>query len=129
MKKLVALISIALAAATIAIVACAKPPLPTRVGANAPHRLGVQLNDAGFPVDDSGAVSLFLEAGIPSVLGDPPIDHCTVDVVNIDPPTCNFAAHVTCGPRARLVQGTLTQAQCGAVFNLVKQAAAAGGIQ
>ena len=128
MKRLVALLSFALAALTIAIVACGAPPR-AKLAAPPAHRFGVTLNDSGLPVDDAGAVSFFLDAGVPSILGDPAFDHCVLNSVSIDPPTCNFAAYIACGARQKQVQGLLTQAQCGAVFNLVKQAAAAGGIQ
>ncbi|HTQ45608.1 MAG TPA: hypothetical protein VMI75_22770 [Polyangiaceae bacterium] len=127
MKKFIALVSLVLAAATTAIVACAKPP-PAKLAAPQ-HRLGAQLNDAGMPVDDAGNVSIFLDAAVPAALGDPAIDHCIITSVSIDPPTGNFAAQVSCGPRNHLVQGTLTQAQLTAVYNVVRNAAAAGGIQ
>lgn len=130
MKKLVIVLA-ALLAALVTVIACGAPPRPLAAARDAgAHRFGVTLNDSGLPVDEAGAVSIVLDGGgVPSILGDPAIDHCTLNQVSIDPPTCNFAAYINCGPRSKLVQGQLTQPQCSAVYNLVRAAAAAGGIQ
>ena len=131
MKKLT-LISLTFAALVVVFLACGahKADASRDAGVLGAHKLGVTLNDAGLPIDDAGAVSLVLDGGgIGSIFGDPPVDHCTINQVYVDPPTCNFTANVSCGARMKLVSGQLSAAQCAAVFNLVRTAAANGGIQ
>lgn len=118
----------------LALAACAAAPHVVRHRAQ-PRKLGARMgvsfgtNDAGMPVDDAGGVVLPLDAGVPAVLGNPAVDHCVVTSVSINPPDGTFLARVVCGPYPFAVAGTLDHAQLTAVYNLVRAAAADGGIQ
>lgn len=100
------------------------------------HRLGISLdggqttNDAGIVIDEGGIASIFLDAAVPSVLGEPAIDHCELPNGYIDFSGCVLSGRLVCGSNhQKYDQLQLTAVQCAALFNLLKTQFAADGIQ
>lgn len=128
MKKLSIIIGLVLGAFVVTLACGAAPPKHQLA---APRRIGLTLSDAGIPIDEAGAPSIYLDSGVPSVLGEPAIDHCIIPAGYINFATCQLDGRVRCGAtheqNIRPVQ--LTATQCGALFNLLKTQASAQGIQ